>query len=151
MPLWMNIFDKSKDNGFFMNTFTKHIPNCVDTSDPKPIEFTDLDDLAAKLDKDKSLLVYKKPHVMEVNEGETWWRVLGRVEYEIEGLRKWRGPIYHVVEVDTIRGYGLDTFDPKIISDPFIARGDEFKETGSSVEGFVGTMKDGREVIGVDK
>lgn len=134
-----------------MNTFTKHIPNCVETSKPKPFEFTDLDDLATKLDKDKSLLVYNEPHVMEVNEDETWWWVLGSVEHEVEGLREWRGAVYNVVEVDSIRGYGLDTFDPQIISDPFIARGDEFKATGSSVKGFVGTMKDGREVMGVNK
>ena len=134
-----------------MNKFTKHIPNCVDTSDPEPIEFTDLDDLATKLNIAKNLLVYSDPHVMEVNEDETWWWVLGSVEHEIEGLREWRGAVHNVVEVDSIRGYGLDTFNPEIISEPFIIRGDELKQTGRSHKGFVGTMKDGREVIGVDK
>jgi hypothetical protein len=134
-----------------MNKFTKHIPNCVATSKPGPFEFTDLDDLATKLGKDKALLVYNDPHVMEVNEDESWWWVLGRVDHKIEGLREWKGPLYTVVEVDSIRGYGLDTFDPKIISDSFTARGNEFKLTGQSIKGFVGVLKDDREVLGVDK
>ncbi len=74
-----------------MNKFTQHIPNYCDGFEPETFEFTDLDDLANKLGKDKSLLVFEDEHILSVSKDDTEWWVLGSVEKKIDGLKKWSG------------------------------------------------------------
>jgi hypothetical protein len=132
--------------------FTHHIPNYCDGFEPKIFEFTDLDDLANKLGKDKSSLVFDDEHILSVSKDGTQWRVLGRVEKRVEGLREWRGSPHTVVEIESVRGWGLDTFEPKLIGDSFTIYSKEdiecywgFKNT------IMGELKDGRCFLGVDK
>ena len=74
-----------------MNKFTQHIPNYCEGFEPEIFEFTDLDDLANKLGKDKSLLVFEDEYILSVSKDDTEWWVLGRVEKKIDGLKKWSG------------------------------------------------------------
>ena len=57
-----------------MNKFTQHIPNYCDGFEPEIFEFTDLDDLANKLGKDKSSLVFDDEHILSVSKDGTQWR-----------------------------------------------------------------------------
>ena len=135
-----------------MNKFTQHIPNYYDGFEPEIFEFTDVDDLAKKLGNDKSSLVFDDEHILSVSKDDTKWRVLGRVEKRVEGLKKWRGSPHHVVEIESVRGWGLDTFEAKVISDPFtIYSKEDIKCYWGFRGGVMGELKDGRCFWGVGK
>jgi hypothetical protein len=134
-----------------MNKFTQHIPNFCDGFTPERFEFTDLDDLCAKLNKPKSSLVYDAPHVLSINKEETKWYVLGRLKEKVEGLKKWDGPSYVVTEIETVHGWGLDTYEPTIIGDSFEIRSSDIKWYSGFRGGIIGELKDGRSFTGVDK
>jgi len=141
-----------------MNKFTQHIPNFFDGLEPATFEFTDLDDLVDKLVGmftllwGKSSLVIDGKNILSVSKDGTQWRVLGRVEKPINGLRKWKGSPCSVVEIKSVHGWGLDTFEPEVIGDTFTIYS---KEDIKCCWGFNGTimgeLKDGRCFLGVDK
>lgn len=135
-----------------MNKFTQHIPNYCDGFEPEIFEFTDLDDLANKLGKDKSSLVFDDEHILSVSKDGTQWRVLGTVDNPVKGLAEWRGEPCTVVEIKSVRGWELDTFEPKLIGDSFTIYSKEdiecywgFRDT------IMGELKDGKCFLGVDK
>ena len=135
-----------------MNKFTQHIPNYCDGFEPETFEFTDLDDLVNKLGMGKSSLAFDDEHILSVSKDNTEWRVLGRVEKRVDGLKKWRGSPSLVVEIESVRGWGLDTFEPKAVSDPFTIYSKEDIECYWGFRGgTMGELKDGRCFLGVDK
>jgi hypothetical protein len=131
-----------------MNKFTQHIPNFCDGFEPDVFEFTDLQDLCKKLNMKESSLVYSEKNILEVNENETYWWVLGKVENKVDGLRKWRGAPYRVVEIETIRGWGLESFDPVIIGSHFYIRSDEIESYSGFRDGIIGELKNGKCFMG---
>jgi len=129
-----------------MNKFTQHIPNYCDGFKPKVFNFTDIDDLANKLGKNKSSLVYDDEHILSLSEDDTRWRVLGTVENNVDGLdREWKGCPYLVVEIESAHGWGLDTFEAKVVSNPFtIYSKEDIKCYWGFRSGIMGELKDGR-------
>jgi len=135
-----------------MNKFTQTIPNYFDGFKTEVFDFTDIGDLANKLGKDKSTLAYDDEHILWVSEDETQWWVLGRVENKVVGLREWRGSPHLVVEIESVHGWGLDTFEAKVVSDPFtIYSKEDIKCYWGFGEGIMGELKDGSCFLGVDK
>jgi hypothetical protein len=111
-----------------MNQFKKHIPNCVSLSKKPPVfEFSTLEELCTHLQVEQHELRYSENHILKMSEDEREWRVLGSTTYIVEGIAKWRGAFYKVIEVDSIHGCGLDSFSPKKIGEPFEVRSDEIK------------------------
>jgi len=133
-----------------MNKFTQRIPNYCDGFEPETFEFTDADDLANKLGKNKSSLVHDDEYILSVSEDGTKWRVLGRIEKEIDGLRKWRGSPHTVVEIESVHGWGLDAFEPKVVGDPFTIYSKEDIKCYWGFRGdIMGELKDGRYFMGI--
>ena len=134
-----------------INKFTQHIPNYFDGFEREVFYFTDVDDLASKLGRNKSSLVFDDKYILSVSKDGTKWRVLGRVEKKIEGLKKWRGSPHRVVEIESAHGWGLDTFEVKVVSDPFtIYCKEDIKCCWGFRGGIMGELKDGRYFIGVE-
>ena len=135
-----------------MNKFTQHIPNYFDGFERKVFEFSDLDDLASKLGGYARSLVYDDGLLLSLSKGGTEWRVIGRVDNPVEGLAEWRGEPRTVVEIESVRGCGLDTFEPKLIGDSFnIYTKEDVKLYWGFRDTIMGELKDGRCFLGVDK
>ena len=135
-----------------MNKFTQHIPNYFDGFERRVFEFSDLDDLASKLGGYARSLVYDDGLLLSLSKGGTEWRVIGRVDNPVEGLAKWRGEPRTVVEIESVRGWGLDTFEPKLIGDSFtIYTKEDVKLYWRFRDTIMGELKDGRCFLGVDK
>lgn len=135
-----------------MNKFTQHLPNYFDGFEREVFYFTDIDDLANKLGRNKSSLVYDGDDILSVSKDETEWRVLGRVEKKVEGLKEWRGSPHHIVEIESVHGWGLENFEPQIVSDSFtIYSKEDIKCYWGFRDTIMGELKDGRCFLGVDK
>ena len=135
-----------------MNKFTQHIPNYCDGFERKVFEFSDLDDLALKLGGYVYSLVYDDGHLLSLSKGGTEWRVIGRVDKPVEGLAKWRGSPHTVVEIESVHGWGLDTFEPQSIGNSFtIYSKEDIKLYWGFKNTIMGELKDGRCFLGVDK
>ena len=135
-----------------MNKFTQHIPNFCDGFERRVFEFSDLDDLVLKLGGYASSLVYDDGHLLSVSKDGTEWRVIGRVDNPVEGLAKWRGSPHTVVEIESVHGWGLDTFEPQTIGNSFtIYSKEDIKLYWGFKNTIMGELKDGRCFLGVDK
>lgn len=131
-----------------MNKFIQHIPNCVDVDHRLEFEFETLAVLAQKLGRSPKSLVYDEPHVLWVSDNENEWRVLGKISEPVEGLDVWKGPVYIVTEIKTIRGYGNPDYDPQFIGAKFKVRSEDIKIYSSFRGEMIGELKNGKYFIG---
>lgn len=133
-----------------MNKFMAHIPNYVETDERLEFEFDTLDSLVDILKINKGDLRYNAPHLLLLTSDDgTKWEVLGKIKYPIREVKEWEGAVFIITEIEEIRGYGLDNFEPKFIGEEFKVYSNEMKMTSSFKGRIIGELKNGKYFIGV--